>query len=154
MHVPNHTRGKKVTSVMFSLSTRRKQRLVFALIFISGASVAVALFLYSFEKNLLYFYSPTQFMETKVPVGQRVNLGGLVEEGSVKHSDVSRFTLTDRVNTIHVVYSGLLPDLFVAGRGAVVTGVLRVDGVFDADTVLAKHDENYMPPYVAEVLDP
>jgi len=134
------------------MTPRRKQRLAFVAILLAGFAAAAALVLYSFEKNLLYFYTPTQIAEQAPPAGRTFNLGGMVVPGSVRRGERVQFELTDNHSTTRVVYRGLLPDLFGDGQGAVATGRLREDGVFAADTVLAKHDENYMPPGLAESL--
>ncbi len=134
------------------MTPRRKQRLAFIVILLAGFSVAAALVLYSLEKNLLYFYTPTQVAREMPPVDRTFNLGGMVVPGSIRRGERVHFELSDSESTTRVVYHGLLPDLFGDGQGAVATGRLRDDGVFAADTVLAKHDENYMPPGVAESL--
>jgi cytochrome c-type biogenesis protein CcmE len=115
-------------------------------------SIAVALVLNAFNSNLVFFYSPTQIASKEAPSGRTFRLGGLVEAGSVKRDGiVVHFTVTDTAKTIPVVYQGILPDLFKEGKGVVAQGQLR-DGVFEAREVLAKHDENYMPPEAAEAL--
>ena len=132
---------------------RKHKRLTFIVVAMVLLGAAVGLVLSAFEENIVFFYSPTDVLEKKLPAGKRVRLGGLVEEGSVDKSggvEVS-FKVTDLVNAIPVVYKGILPDLFREGQGVVTEGVLK-DGVLQADEVLAKHDENYMPPEVAESL--
>lgn len=117
--------------------------------------VAAALVLVAFEDNIVFFYSPTDLMAKDVKPDQTIRVGGLVKEGSVKrHADgvTTEFVITDLKETIKVTYSNLLPDLFREGQGVVSSGILRADGVFVASEVLAKHDENYMPPEVAEAL--
>ncbi len=115
--------------------------------------VAAALILTAFEENIVFFYSPTDIAEKKVAEGRRIRLGGLVEDGSVKKAGGAqvRFRVTDLKTVIPVVYKGLLPDLFREGQGVVAEGKLE-GGVFRADEVLAKHDETYMPPEVADAL--
>jgi cytochrome c-type biogenesis protein CcmE len=114
---------------------------------------ATALVLTAIGDNLLYFYSPTDLTEREVAPGQRFRLGGLVEEGSVeKDGETVRFAVTDMVHTIPVTFTGILPDLFREGQGVVTEGQLGPDGLFQAASVLAKHDENYMPPEVADSL--
>ena len=112
--------------------------------------------LYSLEQNLLYFYTPSQVKSNAAPAQRAVNVGGIVVAGSVRHETgdrpTVRFDLSDTAETITLVYTGLLPDLFREGQGIVATGRVRGDGVFVAERVLAKHDENYMPPEVAEAL--
>jgi cytochrome c-type biogenesis protein CcmE len=113
------------------------------------------LVLSAFEENLVFFYSPTDLVEKELPDGRRFRLGGLVEEGSVNRlSDglTVEFVVTDLSATVPVVFRGPLPDLFREGQGVITEGVLTAGGVFEADSVLAKHDENYMPPEVAEAL--
>jgi cytochrome c-type biogenesis protein CcmE len=113
---------------------------------------AVALVLNAFNSNLVFFYSPTQVAAQEAPNGRTFRLGGLVEAGSVKRDGVKvSFMVTDTAKTIPVVYQGILPDLFKEGKGVVAQGQLR-NGVFEAREVLAKHDENYMPPEAAEAL--
>jgi cytochrome c-type biogenesis protein CcmE len=114
--------------------------------------VAAALVLVSLSDNIVFFYSPTQVAEKNIPPDRRFRLGGLVEAGSVKkQGEEVRFRVTDTVKTVDVVYRGLLPDLFREGQGMIAEGQLR-DGVFQAREVLAKHDEQYMPPEVAKAL--
>jgi cytochrome c-type biogenesis protein CcmE len=114
---------------------------------------ATALVLTAISDSLLYFYSPSDLQDRPVAEGQRFRLGGLVEEGSVrKDGETVRFIVTDMVNTIPVTYTGILPDLFREGQGVVTEGRLEGGGLFQADNVLAKHDENYMPKEVADSL--
>jgi cytochrome c-type biogenesis protein CcmE len=116
--------------------------------------VAVALVLNAFQSNLVFFFSPTDVVENKAPQGRTFRVGGLVEEKSVKRDGVTvRFNVTDTAKTIPVVYTGILPDLFKEGKGVVAQGKLGPDGVFAASEVLAKHDENYMPPEAAEAVN-
>jgi cytochrome c-type biogenesis protein CcmE len=134
--------------------TRKKRRL--ALIGTAGAVLAVsaALVFAALRDQIVFFYSPAEIAEKALPQGTRLRLGGLVEEGSLeRRADGSvRFAVTDSAQTIHVVYDGILPDLFREGQGIVAEGVLAAPGSFIADTVLAKHDENYMPREVADAL--
>ncbi len=127
--------------------------MAFVTILLLAFSAATVLVLYALEENLLYFYTPSQLAEHAPPKGRSFNLGGMVVEGSVRHSDAVYFSLTDYKDTVNVVYHDILPDLFGEGQGVIATGSLNPDGVFIADTVLAKHDENYMPPDVAEALN-
>ena len=115
--------------------------------------VAAALMLAAFEENIVFFYSPTDTIKKKITDGRRFRLGGLVEEGSVKKSAdaVVKFRVTDLTTAVPVSYKGILPDLFREGQGIVAEGRLS-GGVFKADEVLAKHDETYMPPEVADAL--
>jgi cytochrome c-type biogenesis protein CcmE len=132
---------------------RKHKRLTFVAIAMVLLAVAVGLMLTAFEENIVFFYSPTDVKEKDLPVDRRLRIGGLVEEGSVDKSGGAqvRFRVTDMVNTLPVVYTGLLPDLFREGQGVVAEGLMK-GGVLQADEVLAKHDENYMPPEVADTL--
>jgi cytochrome c-type biogenesis protein CcmE len=116
--------------------------------------VAVGLVLYAMRDSIVFFYSPSEVAEMKVAPGQRFRLGGLVETGSVVRDEGTtvRFVVTDRSRNLPVTYTGVLPDLFREGQGVVAEGTLAADGTFHADNVLAKHDENYMPPEVAKKL--
>jgi cytochrome c-type biogenesis protein CcmE len=130
----------------------RHKRLAIAAGALAVLGTAVALVLNAFNSNLVFFYSPTQIAAQEAPTGRTFRLGGLVEAGSVKRDGVKvSFRVTDTAKTIPVVYQGILPDLFKEGKGVVAQGQLR-DGVFEAREVLAKHDENYMPPEAAEAL--
>ena len=132
---------------------RKHKRLTFVVIGVGLLAVAAALVLSAFEESIVFFHSPTDVVE-KAPAGdRRLRVGGLVEEGSVERGDGAtvRFRVTDMVHTIPVSFTGVLPDLFREGQGVVAEGHLR-DNVFVADQVLAKHDENYMPPEVADAL--
>jgi cytochrome c-type biogenesis protein CcmE len=123
---------------------------------VTALGVASILVLNAFQSNLVFFFSPTQVANNEAPVGKSFRIGGLVEEGSVKrqHDGVTvNFVVTDTAKVIPVVYTGILPDLFKEGKGVVAQGKLAQDGVFRADEVLAKHDENYMPPEAADALD-
>lgn len=134
--------------------TRKQRRLT--LIGSAGAvlALAVGLILYVLNDQIVFFQSPTDIAEKAIPAGQRIRLGGLVEEGSVIKSDNAEvtFKVTDMAHVVAVTYKGILPDLFREGQGVVTEGTIRTDGVFVADSVLAKHDENYMPKEVAEAL--
>ena len=115
--------------------------------------VAVALVLNAFQSNLVFFFSPTDVVEQRAPTGRAFRIGGLVETKSVKRDGLTvRFNVTDTARTIPVVYTGILPDLFREGKGVVAQGSLGADGLFTATEVLAKHDENYMPPEAEEAL--
>lgn len=133
---------------------RRRIAITLGLILI-GAGAATGLALKAFQENLLYFYSPSQVTAGEAPSSRKFRIGGLVAAGSVKrdaHSLAVTFVLTDTLNDIAVSYDGILPDLFREGQGIVANGELRPDGTFAAAEVLAKHDENYMPPEVADAL--
>ena len=117
---------------------------------------AVALILSAFQENLVFFHTPTEVAEGKAPAGRSFRIGGLVEAGSIKRAEdgiTVNFVVTDTAKSIPVSYKGPLPDLFKEGKGAVVQGKLGTDGVFVASEVLAKHDENYMPPEAQHAVD-
>ena len=119
-------------------------------------AAAVGLVLNAFQSNLVFFFSPTDVAEHRAPQGRAFRIGGLVEERSLTRAPdglTVRFKVTDTAQTIPVVYTGILPDLFKEGKGVVAQGKLGPDGVFMATEVLAKHDENYMPPEAAAALD-
>ena len=119
---------------------------------LSAVGIAVALVLNAFQSNMVFFYSPTQVAAKEAPSARAFRIGGLVESGSVKVDGTQvRFVITDTSKTVPVRYQGILPDLFKEGKGVVAQGQLQ-DGVFVAREVLAKHDENYMPPEAAEAL--
>lgn len=133
--------------------TRKQRRLYFVLAGMSVLALAVALVLSSFQDSLVFFRSPSDLVENPMPAGRNFRLGGLVEQGSVRKEGVRvSFTVTDLNETVPVVYEGLLPDLFREGQGVVTEGAFNEEGVFVAQSVLAKHDENYMPPEVADAL--
>ncbi len=114
---------------------------------------ATALVLNAFQSNLVFFYTPTQIAANEAPRGKSFRVGGMVEMGSVKRNGVEvSFRVTDTAQTIPVVYTGILPDLFKEGKGVVAQGQIGPDGIFRAREVLAKHDENYMPPEAAAAL--
>jgi cytochrome c-type biogenesis protein CcmE len=134
----------------------RKQRLYLVLFIVVFSSAAIGLVTYALRGNINLFFPPAEVAEGKAPVGQPIRVGGMVVEGSVQRSDDSlavRFELTDYKASVPVVYEGILPDLFDEGQGAVASGKLGEDGVLQASEVLAKHDENYMPPEVADALE-
>lgn len=117
-------------------------------------AVAVALVLTAFKDNLVFFYTPSDVAQGKAPVGKPFRVGGLVQAGSVRRDGVKvHFSVTDTVHSINVVYTGILPDLFREDKGVVAQGRLGAEGVFTASEVLAKHDENYMPPEAQHALD-
>lgn len=134
--------------------TRKQRRSVLIGVCLAVLGLAVGLVMFALEDSIVFFYSPSDVAEKRIKPGQRIRLGGLVEEGSVKRGEKTtvQFTVTDTAKTISVMYTGVLPDLFREGQGVVTEGKLGSDGVFIADSVLAKHDENYMPPEVAEAL--
>ena len=121
---------------------------------LAALGVAAALVLVAFQENLVFFFTPSQVAAQEAPLGRTFRIGGMVEKGSVKRDGVEvRFIITDTAKTIPVVYRGQLPDLFREGKGVVAQGQLGPDGVFAAREVLAKHDENYMPPEAAHAVN-
>lgn len=121
---------------------------------LAALGVASALVLTAFQENLVFFFTPSQVAANEAPQGRTFRIGGMVETGSVKRSGIEvRFVVTDTAKSIPVVYSGALPDLFREGKGVVAQGQLGADGVFRAREVLAKHDENYMPPEAAHAVE-
>lgn len=135
--------------------TPRRRRLMIVLLILLAVGVAAALTLNAFRGNLVFFYGPSQLEGVEKVHERNLRLGGLVEQGSVRREDdglTVHFNVTDNVTSIPVTYKGILPDLFREGQGVVTQGKLNVGGQFMADEVLAKHDENYMPPEVAEAL--
>jgi cytochrome c-type biogenesis protein CcmE len=133
--------------------TPRQKRLTIILGILGAVGVATALVLNAFNSNLVFFYSPSQVAAHEAPEGRPFRVGGMVTVGSVKRDGVDVvFTVTDLVKSMQVHYRGSLPDLFKEGKGVVAQGKLGADGVFTAQEVLAKHDENYMPPEAAAAL--
>jgi cytochrome c-type biogenesis protein CcmE len=134
--------------------TRKQRRGVLIGTCLVVLGVAVGLVLYAMRDSIVFFYSPSEVAKMGIVPGQRFRLGGLVEKGSVVRGEGTtiRFTVTDKASTLPVVFTGVLPDLFREGQGVVAEGVLGPDGTFQADNVLAKHDEKYMPPEVAAKL--
>ncbi|MEQ9395436.1 cytochrome c maturation protein CcmE [Haliea sp.] len=134
----------------------RKQRLYLVLFLVFFSSAAIGLVTFALRGNINLFYPPVEVVAGLAPVGQTIRVGGMVVDGSVQRSSDSlevRFQVTDYEAVVPVVYTGILPDLFGEGQGAVASGKLDEDGVLQAAEVLAKHDENYMPPEVAEALE-
>jgi cytochrome c-type biogenesis protein CcmE len=133
--------------------TPRRKRLAWIAVGIAVLAVAVGLVLYALSSNIVFFFTPTQISRNEAPQGRAFRVGGLVEPGSLARDGLDvRFRVTDNAQTIPVLYRGTLPDLFKEGKGVVAQGTLGPDGVFKASEVLAKHDENYMPPEAAEAL--
>ena len=123
---------------------------------LAALGIAAALVLNAFQSNLVFFFSPTQVKANEAPRGKAFRIGGMVETGSLKRENdglTVHFRVTDTAQTIPVVYTGILPDLFKEGKGVVAQGRLRTDGAFEATEVLAKHDENYMPPDAAHAIE-
>lgn len=135
--------------------TRKQKRGAMIAGGVATLAVAAILVLFALKDSVVFFHTPSEIAEKNVPAGQRIRLGGLVKQGSVvrgKGATVS-FTVTDTLKDIPVTYTGVLPDLFREGQGVVAEGAVGADGAFAADSVLAKHDENYMPPEVAKALE-
>lgn len=132
----------------------RQKRLAIILGGLAALGIAAALILNAFQSNLVFFFTPTQVANGEAPKERAFRIGGLVKEGSLQRSDiVARFIVTDTAKEIPVAYEGILPDLFSEGKGVVAQGVLGADGKFTATEVLAKHDENYMPPEAQAAVD-
>lgn len=134
--------------------TRKQKRTALIAAALGGLGIATTLVLFALSDTIVFFYSPSDLIEKHVAAGKRVRIGGLVEQGSVKKLDDAHveFVVTDTVKTLKVNYQGLLPDLFREGQGVIAEGSVSANGVFAADSVLAKHDEKYMPPEVAKAL--
>jgi len=133
----------------------RQKRLVLVGLAIVGVGAAAALALNALQSNISYFFSPSQVLAKEAPADHVFRLGGLVSKGTVKRAEdglTVTFDVTDMAQTVKVSYTGILPDLFKEGQGAVTRGRLGPDGIFYAEEVLAKHDEEYMPPEVADTL--
>ena len=134
------------------MKPKRKRRYMI-LTGVAALGVAAALILSAFEDNLVFFYSPSDLQTREIVPGRRMRVGGLVEEGSVRHDGVEvYFRITDLAQAVPVRFTGILPDLFGEGQGVVTEGTFGADGTFVASDVLAKHDENYMPKEVADAL--
>ena len=134
----------------------RKQRLYLVLFLVFFSSAAIGLVTYALRGNINLFYPPVEVAAGLAPIGQNIRVGGMVVDGSIQRSSDSLevgFEVTDFEAVVPVVYTGILPDLFDEGQGAVASGKLDANGVLQASEVLAKHDENYMPPEVAEALE-
>lgn len=134
--------------------TRKQKRLAVIVGGLAILGVAAGLVLYALRDTIVFFYTPSELAERNVQPGSRLRLGGMVEQGSVLRDGGTtvRFVVTDTIKTLNVSYTGQLPDLFREGQGVVAEGILDTNGVFMADTVLAKHDENYMPKELADSL--
>lgn len=133
----------------------RQKRLMFIVAGVLGVGVAVWLVLNALNKNVSLYFTPTQVMNKEAPQGRSFRIGGLVEVGSVQREKDGlsvKFIITDTVKSMPVIYKGILPDLFKEGKGVVAQGKMEADGVMHADEVLAKHDENYMPPEAKDAL--
>ena len=137
------------------MNNRSRRKMLVAMV-VFGVGIATVLALTAFDENLMYFYSPTEIHAGKAPADRAIRVGGLVVDGSVRREQNSlavQFDLTDNAAVVPVSYTGILPDLFREGQGIVAMGRIDNEGLFVADEVLAKHDENYMPPEVADALD-
>jgi cytochrome c-type biogenesis protein CcmE len=135
---------------------RRHKRIAFIVIGLAGLAVAALLVLNAFQNNLVFFFSPTQVAAKEAPIDRTFRIGGLVQQGTLQRDNdglTVRFIVTDTSASIPVVYKGILPDLFKEGKGCVAQGKIGADGVFQAEQVLAKHDENYMPPEAGKAID-
>ena len=134
--------------------TARQRRFLWVALGVLVLCAAAAFVLNAFQSNLVFFFTPTQVAQGEAPQGRMFRIGGLVKDGSLQRQDMQvQFVVTDTARDIPVVYSGLLPDLFKEGKGVVAQGRLGADGLFTATEVLAKHDENYMPPEAQHALD-
>ena len=134
----------------------RKKRLIIVLAILAGMAATVGLAVFALSENINLFYTPTEIVEGKAPQDTRIRAGGLVREGSVQRNEDAltvRFVVTDGDADVTIEYKGILPDLFREGQGIVALGRLNASGVLVADEVLAKHDENYMPPEVSDALE-
>lgn len=134
----------------------RHKKFAFIALGLSAIGIATALILSAFQGNIVFFFSPSQIIAKEAPVDKTFRLGGMVETGSLRREDdglTMHFVVTDTVNKINVVYTGIVPDLFREGKGVVAQGKLGDNGVFQAAEVLAKHDENYMPPEVTKAIN-
>ena len=137
------------------LSKRVKSRIMFLVFILIFASIVIFIFLKSLEENIVYFFSPTEiYTKESISFNKTIRVGGLVKKGSIKKKEILiSFIITDLKNEIIVSYSGSIPNLFSEGKGVVVEGKLRDKKYFVAEKILAKHDENYMPPEVSEALE-
>jgi cytochrome c-type biogenesis protein CcmE len=137
------------------MNPKRQKRLLIILAIVLGSSIAVGLTLYALKQNINLFYSTSQVATGAAPAGARIRVGGMVVKGSVKRATDSlrvEFQITDYAHPVTVVFTGILPDLFREGQGIIAQGHVGANGVFEADEVLAKHDENYMPPEIKDSL--
>jgi cytochrome c-type biogenesis protein CcmE len=134
--------------------TRKKRRLLLISSALAVLGLALGLILFALRDNIVFFYSPSELALKNPRAGQRLRIGGLVKQGSLKREEgqTVRFAVTDTAQEIEVIYTGILPDLFREGQGVVAEGVIGRDRIFRADTILAKHDERYMPNEVADAL--
>ncbi len=134
----------------------RQKRFVYIIVAIVALGAAVGLVLYALKNNVSLYFTPTQIYNKEAPQGRNFRIGGLVEPGSVKRQSdgvTVHFSITDNSRSLPVIYKGILPDLFKEGKGVVAQGKIEADNLFHAEEVLAKHDENYMPPEAKDALD-
>ncbi len=135
------------------MTPKRKKRLMLILGLVFGTALIVGLVMFSLSENINLFYSTSQIAKGEAPIGTRIRVGGMVVDGSLKRASDSlkvAFALTDYEHQLNVEFTGILPDLFREGQGIIAQGKMDAQGIFQADEVLAKHDENYMPPEIAE----
>ncbi|MDD2816735.1 MAG: cytochrome c maturation protein CcmE [Thiotrichaceae bacterium] len=140
---------------MITLTRKHKQRLAIVLLIVLGIGITTALALTAFRENMQFFFSPSQVAAGEAPKDKVIRVGGLVTKGSLQRASDSltvKFVVTDMAHNVTIQYTGILPDLFREGQGIIATGKLQADGGFIANEVLAKHDENYMPPEVNQAL--
>lgn len=138
------------------MTPTRKKRLMLITFVILGVAMATAIFLTAFKENIMFFKSPTEINASDFPEGRNFRIGGMVKDQSMQRADDSllvSFVVTDHAHDVTVNYEGILPDLFREGQGVVAIGMMQDDGVFKAEEVLAKHDENYMPPEAAAAME-
>jgi cytochrome c-type biogenesis protein CcmE len=137
------------------MSPKKQRRIAFAVALLLAGAGAAALVVFALRDNILFFYSPTDLAQADIAPGQSIRIGGLVETGSVVREEglAVRFTVTDCLHSIDVRYAGVLPDLFREGQGIIAIGARDATGRFEAREVLARHDENYVPPEVAEAIE-
>jgi len=136
--------------------TKRQKKLMYIIVAIAGLGIAVGLVLYALKDNVSLYFTPTKVYNKEAPVGRSFRIGGLVVEHSLKREAdglTVHFEVTDTARSMPVIYKGILPDLFKEGKGVVAEGKLEADGMFHADQVLAKHDENYMPPEAKQAIE-
>jgi cytochrome c-type biogenesis protein CcmE len=137
------------------MTPKRRNRIILIVLMITGVGIATGFALKAFNENLMFFYTPSAVVAGEAPAGHLIRVGGLVTNGSVQRQPdglTVQFAVTDNVETVTVQYTGILPDLFREGQGVIARGKLGDDRLFVAEEVLAKHDENYMPPEVADAL--
>jgi len=134
----------------------RRKRMITVAALVIGMGITAVLLVTAFKQNLMYFYTPTQIANGEAAIDKSIRIGGLVMDGSLKRTNGTldiNFEVTDKANQVPVKYTGILPDLFREGQGIVARGKMNAEGFFVADEILAKHDENYMPPEAQDALD-